>query len=500
MRLCIPLIDDPATLPTDIDKLQALVMIQDSHLRALAAGYEKLQKMLFGPRSEKVHTGEGQGDFLVDAAAEAEIAAPARASTREKKTPGHGRRPLPADLPRRRQVYDISSEEKICACGCEKKCIGEDVSEQLDFIPARLEVIVHARLKYACPNCADGVVEAAKPAQVIEKSLAAPGLLAHVIISKYADHIPLARQERIFAREGIDLSRSTMCGWTMDCADQVQPVIAAMRKRVLQSTALNTDDTSVPILEKDHTHRAYLWAYVGDAAHPYTVYDFTWTHSRAGPMAFLADYKGHVQADAYPGYDELFRNGMTELGCWAHARRKFVEAESTDGVYAPEAVKRIGALYEIERRAKEKSNADRRALRQGESVPLLEQLFAWMNESAIKVLPKSPTGEAFYYALSNRKALERYTEAGEFNIDNNAAERALRSVVVGRKNWLFAGSERGGKAAATFFTLVESARRNDVNVFDWLRDMLQRLPDHRISRIDEFLPDNWKKSSAAQQA
>jgi hypothetical protein len=250
----------------------------------------------------------------------------------------------------------------------------------------------------------------------------------------------------------------------------------------------------VPVLQKDHTHRAFLWVYVGDQAHPITVYDFTWSRNRAGPNAFLKGYKGHLQADAYPGYEDLYRSGeIFELGCWAHARRKFVEAQSSDGVYAPEAVRRIGALYGIEQRAKELSCAERRDLRQAESVVLLEELFAWMDEVAFKVLPKSPTGEALSYAINNRSALKRYVEDGRFDIDNNEAERALRSVVIGRKNWMFAGSQRGGEAAAIFFSLIESCRRNQVNVFAWMRDHFTRLPDHPITRLDEFFPHNWKQ-------
>jgi transposase len=250
------------------------------------------------------------------------------------------------------------------------------------------------------------------------------------------------------------------------------------------------------VLAPGRTHKAHLWAYCGDSDHALVLFDFTWTQSRAGPKAFLGDYEGYLQADAHKVYDELYKEGgpIVEVGCWAHARRKFFEAQSSDGVYAKQAVERIRALYMVERQAKGKTDAERLALRKGQSVALLEQFFVWAEEAVMHVLPESPTGKAFGYALNNRKALERYCEDAVLDIDNNEAERALRGVAVGRKNWMFAGSARGGRAAAIFFSLIESAKRAQVNVFAYMRDILERVPGHKITHLSELFPENWKQS------
>lgn len=498
-RICIPDYDDRGKLPCDSEELKDVVMIQASHMRAMLATIEKLQHMIYGPSSEKSHDNPDQQNFLADAQTEAAVA-PDTPKPEQPKQPckGHGRRVLPKDLPRRTVVHGVSEHDAICEqCNTPKVVIGKETSEQLEFVPARLEVIEHVCLIMACPVCQQGVVQGKKPFEAIEKGMAGPGLLAQVIISKYADHLPLNRQEAIFARHGIDLSRTTLCTWAMQCADLLMILYECERKALLNSCVLHTDATGVPVLAPGHTHASHLWAYVGDREHPYTLYHFTWTHNRAGPQQFLGNYKGHLQADAHNVYDGLYTEGkLVELGCWAHARRKFVEAQSTDGVYAREAVERIRALYEIERKAKDMDDLQRRAFRQEHAKPLLEKLFEWINESVIKVRPKSPMGEALAYALKNEKALRRYIEDGRFAIDNNAAERALRLVAVGRKNWMFAGSKRGAQAAAVFYSLIESARRNGLNVFEYLRDVLERLPAHPITRISEFLPDNWKKLHA----
>ena len=327
----------------------------------------------------------------------------------------------------------------------------------------------------------------------VEKGLAGPGLLAQVITSKYCDHLPLHRQEAIFARHGVDLSRKTLCDWVMQSAAVLEPVVRAMKQEVLKSYCIHTDDTPVPVQDKGNTHRAYLWVYLGDKGHPYTVYDFTWTRNRDGPKQFLGDYEGYLQADAFSGYEELYTSGkILEVGCWAHARRKFFEAKTTAPVAANDAMLRIGALYEIERRAKEMNDPERLALRQSEAAPRLEQLAAWLRDLQTRALPKSPISQAVEYALGNWTALTRYAQDANLAIDNNPAERALRSVVVGRGNWLFMGSPRGGRAAATLYSLIASAKRNTLDPFAYLRDLLARIPTHPQRDIAQLFPDRWK--------
>jgi hypothetical protein len=349
-------------------------------------------------------------------------------------------------------------------------------------------------------------VQGEKPAQPIEKGLAGPGLLAHVITNKYCDHLPLHRQESIFARHGVHLSRKTLCDWVGQSAWLLEPVVKAMRREVLKSYSIHSDDTPVPVQECGKTHRAYLWVYIGDAQHPYTIYDFTWTRSRDGPLKFLRGYKGHLQADAYSGYEALYVDGdILEVGCWAHARRKFFEAKQTAPVTAHQAMLRIKALYAVEREAKEHMTrhgddtdaalAKRLSLRQEQAVPVLETLNAWLHEQQQHQLPKSPVAQAIQYTLNNWTALVRYADDPRLEIDNNAAERALRSVVVGRNNWLFAGSARGGRTAATLYSLIATAKRHGLDPFAYLRDLLARIPTHPQRQIDSLFPDRWQQSA-----
>jgi transposase len=463
-----------------------------------------LTRRLFGRSSERLDPSEltffGDTNFL-GAEVEEEPAPQETEETEKTRTSSsrrNGRRPLPKDLPRKRIEHDVPAGEKVCCeCGCDKKRIGEDTSEQLEYIPASLYVIEHVRVKYACPQCRGHVVQGEKPAQPIEKGLAGPGLLAHVITNKYCDHLPLHRQESIFARQGVDLSRKTLCDWMMQSAAVLEPVVKAMKREVLQSYSIHTDDTPVPVQDKGSTHRAYLWVYLGDAEHPYTIYDFTWTHSRDGPERFLDGYEGYLQADAFSGYDRLYADGkIVEVACWAHARRKFFEAKTTAPVPAHQTLLRIKDLYAVEREAKDMELDDRLAVRREKAVPILEALGDWLRALQPDVLPKSPIGQAIQYALGNWTALNRYANDPLLKIDNNAAERALRTVVLGRKNWMFAGSERGGHAAATLYSLIASAKRTGLDPFAYLRDLLARVPTHPQRQIRELFPDRWKTGNA----
>jgi transposase len=372
--------------------------------------------------------------------------------------------------------------------------MGEEVSEQLEYVPASLLVLEHVRAKLVCRAC-ETIVAADPPAKPLDKGLPGPGLIAHIITSKYSEHLPLHRLESVFARHGVDLSRQTMCGWMARAAELLEPVVKRMADLVRQSAVIWTDDTTVPVrdpkLNKTRTGR--LWVYIGDREHPYTVFDYTPNRSRDGPAAWLGEWRGYLQADAYAGYDALFAGGgAVEVACWAHARRKFHDARDSDAVRSHQALAFIARLYAVEREAKELCDEERRRLRAEKSAPVLAELFAWMEAQQRAVLPKSPMGEALAYALNHRAALERYCGDGRLSIDNNVSERALRRVAVGRKNWLFAGSDAGGRTAAVLYSLVATCREHGIDPFVYLRDVLLRIVTHPASRLDELLPDRWR--------
>jgi transposase len=424
---------------------------------------------------------------------------PKAAAAEPRPTPqGHGRQPLPKSLQRRRVVYDVPEAERQCPqCHGELKHIGEDIREELEYVPASLEVIEHACQKYACPKGCT-VVTAEKPAAPIEKGLAGPGLLAQVAVSKFGDHLPLNRQGSIFARQGVELSRQTMCGWMADCAELVDPLYQLMKQRALSSKVVQTDDTPVPVLDPElpRTRTGRIWTYVGDAEHPYTVYDYTPNRSRDGPDEFLKDFRGYLQADAYSGYDHLYKEperGVTEVACMAHGRRKFYEAQSSDIMRSMVVLTYIHLLYDVERQAREGKldAAARLALRRERSQPLLDDLKAYLERERPRVLPKSPIAQAMAYTLSNWDALVRYATDGDLEIDNNGAERSLRGVAVGRRNWTFFGSDNGGHTAAVLSSLVATAKRNHIDPFAYLRDVFARISAHPQNRLEELLPDKW---------
>lgn len=479
-------------LPDEIGECHVLIRELLAHLARLAPleeiilkqqqQIEQLQKIIFGKRSEKnSKPPKTNGD------------APPPST---EKGNGHGRKKLPDDLPRKRVNHELTGKDLLCAdCNIEKKRIGEEVSEQLEYVPASLLVIEHVCGKYACPCCGNGVTTATKPMQPIEKGLAGPGLLAHVATSKYADHLPLNRQEGILARHGVDIARSTMCDWMAQAAVLVTPLYDLMKKRTLLSDVIHTDDTPVRVLDRllNRTRTGRFWDYIGDVGNPYNVFDYTPNRKRDGPVEFLAGYEGFLHADAYGGYDGIYAgNKIIEVACWAHARRKFVDAQSSEPIACAQALALIGALYGVEEEALSLSAAERQHMRQDRSKPILDQLHAWFLERHTSVLPRGPLGGAISYALSNWEALIRYVDHGILAIDNNAAERGLRSIAVGRKNWMFAGSDTGGKTAAILITLISSAKRNGHDPFAYLRDVFTRISAHPAHRLNEFLPDRWK--------
>lgn len=521
-----PLPDDIAQCHRAIADLQSHVTDLQAHTAELAATLneeqrralrlqvqvELLLKRLYGPRAERIDPAQlvmfGEETAAAPEPEEAaELEQPAAAKPIAK---GHGRKPLPQDLPRKRLVHDVPEVEKTCPeCAAPKRCIGEDVREQIEYVPASLFVLEHVYPKYACPCCQEHVSAAKATPRVIDKGLPGPGLVAHVVTSKYCDHLPLYRQEFMLARHGIELSRKTLCGWILAVAEKLQPLIDAMRSEVLASRVIHTDDTPVRVQGngKDGPFTGRFWVYVGDRAHPYTVYDYTPTRRRDGPAAFLDGYTGYLQADAFGGYDGIYATGdVIEIACWAHARRKFHEARSTDSNRAHRMLAWIRQLYDIERDAKKLDAEQRHALREEKSKPLFEGskgrdgsddiqgIKDWLIQQHATVLPKSPIGDAIGYALNHWTALTRYLDDGDLDIDNNEAEQALRGIAIGRKNWLFLGSDRGGRAAATYYTLIQSAKRHRLDPFAYLRDVLLRTTTQPSTGLHELLPDRWKAS------
>jgi transposase len=413
-----------------------------------------------------------------------------------------GRRPLARHLLRERIVHDLAESEKHCeACGEDLRMIAEETSERYEYIPASLKVIQDVCLKYAC-ECT--VKTANKPSQPIEKSTAGASLLAHVIVAKWADHQPLHRQEQIFGRHGVEISRKTMGGWLAQCAKLLDPLYRLMKKELFGSKVIGTDDTSVKVLDRKlpFARIGRIWPYVGDTHHPVIVYDYTPTRGRAGPANFLEGYKGYLQADAYSVYDAFFKTerGMTEVGCWMHARRYFFKALESDQQSMGPALHLIARLYAVEGRAKALAlSAEQRfSLRQRISARLVEKLHKYLRQLQQQVLPKSPAGTAVRYALNQWEALTRFLEDGELEIDNGATERANRDIAVGRGNWTFFGSDNGGKTAAVLRSFIASCKRCGIEPWAWFSDVLARVPTHSIARLRELLPQNWKPLASAQ--
>jgi len=504
----IPLPDDIESAHRLIRELLATLRRQTHLNESLQRQLEQLLRRLYGQKSEKLDPNQ----LLLFAreileAGGPEIAPEPRPAAERPAAPGHGRRPLPASLPRKPVVHDVPAELRPCPdCGQTRQRFGEEVREQLEYVPASLIVLRHIRPKYVCQACQANIVIADRLPEPIEKGLPGPGLLAHVAVGKYADHLPLYRQEGIFQRFGVELSRSTMCGWMASAAGLLEPIVKAMLKRVLLSRVVQTDDTTVPVQDHDGPgiKTGRLWVQIGDGDNHFLVYDYTPDRSGAGPERVFKGFEGYLQADAYSAYDALFKGGrIVEVGCWMHARRKFYDARTSDPTRSHLMLAWIVGLYEVEEQAKKarKKHPDwddatwhayRHDLRSKHSRPILEAIRTWLEIERPKVLPKSPMNEAIGYALNHWAALVRPWEAGFLEIDNGASERAMKPVALGRKNWLFAGSDEGGKTAATLMSVCATCKELAIDPFAYLRDVLERVSTHPNSRIAELLPDRWK--------
>lgn len=414
---------------------------------------------------------------------------------RRKKT---GRRQIPAHLPRRVVAVEPSEAERTCACGEAKTRISEEQSEKIDYIPASFEVVSTVRGMWACQRCHEGVTVAPLPPQAVEKGVAAEGLLAQVVTAKFADHQPLHRQQRIFARSGVDVPVSTMCGWVAAVADALSPIVDHLRKRLLASSYLQTDDTPITVLAEDNaSFKGRIWTYFDPLARV-VVYEATATHHGKWPQEFLAGFRGYLQADAYSGYDALYTTGrIVEVGCWAHARRRFVDAADT----APEAARMVALvaqLYAVEESLRGLSAEERYRGRLIRSKPIIDRIQEEHGRLTVSTLPKSPLGEALGYMKRQWSALVRFLEDGRLLPDNNNAERQLRTVALGRKNWLFAGSLAGAERAAILYSLAQGCRLAGIDCWAYIHDVLLQVATLPHQRIDELTPDRWAEARAQE--
>ena len=404
------------------------------------------------------------------------------------------RMPLPAELPRTTIAHEPDST--TCRCGCQLQRIGEDVSEKLDYTPGTFTVERHVRGKWVCSAC-ETITQAPVPAQVIDKGIPSSGLLSHVLVAKYADHLPLYRQENIFARAGVPIARSTLADWVGRCGVALQPLVDALRVTLTAHPVLHADETPVQMLSpgKKKTHRAYVWAYASTNFSDIkgVVYDFAPSRSGEHARAFLKNWKGKLVCDDFAGYKEGFREGITEIGCMAHARRKFFDLHAANQSQLAEyALQQIGLLYDIEKQVKDWQPDQRRKIRQQKAVPILDAFRQWLFAQRQRVPDGSGTARAIDYSLKRWAALTRYCEDGLVPIDNNWVENQIRPWALGRSNWLFAGSLRSGQRAAAIMSLIQSAKMNSHDPYAYLKDVLVRLPTQRNSAINELLPHNWK--------
>lgn len=511
--------DDAHALPDDLNECHRLLWAafkQATELERVldetAASYEALQathqaaleelsalkRWIYGRRTEKLIEGEGQR-HLFDLATSNTTAQPIEPTPKlpqASAAPHRHRRELDLDqLPHFRHEHDLSAADKQCSgCGRPKDRIGQDESRILEYVPAKLQMHVHVRPKYACRYCKDGVMSPPPPARPIARGIAGPGLIAQIIVSKFGDHLPLYRQEDFFTRHGLHIARSTQCDWVQAAAELLRPLYQRQKELVLKSSVLWTDDTPVTVLSsgEEGSRTGRFWTYIAEE-HPYSVYDFTESRARDGPASFLRGFEGYLHADAYAGYDQIYLGSnceIQEVACWAHARRKFFDARNSSPRDAHQILEWIRQLYDVEERSREMSADARRKIRVTEAEPVLDRIGARLTELEKRALPKSALGKAVWYASNQWQALRRYTEDGRLTIDNNVSERTLRHQAIGRKNWLFLGSEQAGPRAAVLFTILAGAKRHRIEPWAYLRGLLLRLHDDD-PRLDEMLPDQW---------
>ncbi len=514
---------DVSTLPDSPDLLKEFVLDLQKELGSLRKMYDKeneflreqirlLRAQLYGRKSEKIIPVDGPQPLPLfdmpepeglDQEPEEEIQVPGH--TRKKR----GRKPLPDNLPRVEKVHDIREEDKVCSCGCKLKRIGEETSEQLDVIPAKIQVLRHIRPKYACPAC-EGVEDdgptvkiAPVPPQIIPKSIVSPGLLAHILTGKFIDHTPFYRQEKQLIRLGVDVSRTSMCRWAMQAASACQPLLNLLEEEVLAGLFIQADETTLQVLNepgRSPTTKSYMWVFRrGDPERPILIYQYHPTRAGDVAHAFLRDFKGTVQTDGYSGYDFLDRiEAIRHIGCWAHARRKFTDVTKAQGknhkaCAADKALGYIKRLYKLEKNARDKKFSPQQIyqIRQNEAKPILDDFEKWLAKKKLQTPPKGLLGKAVAYTLNQWHRLVGYIEDGNASIDNNMAENSIRPFVVGRKNWLFSGTPEGAHASALLYSLIETAKANKLEPYAYLRYIFEKLPvAETLEDYEALLPWN----------
>ncbi len=506
---------NPTPLPDDIDQLKQLVLSarssiveKENRITVLEEIVKLFQRKVFGKSSEK---SPGQAELFDEAELDSIDSEALTAGVTEDNEPSQdkptakaksGRKPLPKSLERIIKEYDLPEADKLCDCGCQKIHIGDEVSEQLDIIPAIIQVIQHRRKKYACKTCEGKIKVAGLPDQPIPKSNASPGLLAHIAVAKYQDSLPLKRMEIIFARIGIHLPRNTQANWMIKCRELLMPLYNLLNDQLLSSGYIHMDETPVQVLkepDKSPDSKSYMWVRkTGDPNRPIILFDYASSRRSDVATSLLPDYQGYLQTDDYPGYNRVAKEkGITQLGCFAHARRKFVEAQkvspSKKGKVskADMAVELIKRLYQIEKEIKGKEPAEKFKIRQEKSKPQLEKIKTWLDKSLQNTLPKGKTGNALAYMYKNWSKLTLYINDGRLNIDNNSVENAIRPFAIGRKNWMFSDSQEGANASAMLYSIIETAKANDVEPYIYLKTVFTKLPQAKsLEDIEKLLP--WR--------
>jgi transposase len=480
-----------------LNAAEALLIFKNLELEKLRFQIAYLKRMKYGRSSEQLDGELLQMQLSIEDLEASLASKPVAVRPAVKDVPEKpARRPLPAELPREEIVHQNPA---ACPdCGGKLRHLADDVAEMLEYVPSHFKVIKHVRPKHSCASC-QRIVQPSAPSRPIERGIAGPGLLAHVLVSKYGDHLPLYRQSQIYAREGIDLDRSTLADWVGGASALLEPLVRAIERYVFAAHKIHGDDTPVPVLfpGRGTTKQGRLWTYVrddrpaGSTDPPAVVFRYSPDRKGERPRAHLAHFTGVLQADAYAGFDQLYGEKIKEAACWAHVRRKFYDIHvALASPVALEALERIGRLYKIEEEIRGHAPHERQLARHARAQPELRDLQNWLMTTTIAVSKKSELAKAARYALSNWTALTRYCDDGRIEIDNNAAERALRAVALGRKNWLFAGSDDGGERAAAIYSLIGTAKLNEIDPEAYLRHVLECIAEHPINRIDELLP--WR--------